>query len=471
MNNKSHMKIDLLAGRPVRRMLGSPIFPVVFQVIALIGFLWLAFNGFGVGSGMRSDQLLTLRKTNLTTLAIWGLWWPAMIAMALAFGRAWCTVCPMEMVNRIGDAVARRIGWPRARLGKFLRAGWFILAAYLALQLLVAGFSIHRVPHYTSIFLFVLVGGALLTGLIFLDQRSFCRAFCPAGALLSVYGRYTPLQLETNDPSVCKSCPTKDCIRAENRLRFDKRSCPSLLTPFRRQASDGCVLCLQCAKVCPYKNMGWGPAASEAPVRQKALLRPFEAAFVMVALGFVSHEVIGEVKWLEDIFHAPPEWLSRLIPAVPFGWIEGLWFLVLFPFSVWAVISGLSYVMGYRSNMKNLLLAAATGAAPVVAVAHLAKAAAKVSSWGGFVPLAVRDPQGINTMQELMTRTLSAPTGLLALSIVGWGMLVLSLAMAWKAWKWSKQVQAQYIVAARTGLASTAVLYGIILTIWVWPIS
>jgi polyferredoxin len=120
-----------------------------------------------------------------------------MIAMALAFGRAWCTVCPMEMVNRIGDAVARRIGWPRARLGKLLRAGWFILAAYLALQLLVAGFSIHRVPHYTSIFLFVLIGGALMT--VFSDQRSFCRAFCPAGHCYRIRSLYPPLDA---DPSV-----------------------------------------------------------------------------------------------------------------------------------------------------------------------------------------------------------------------------------------------------------------------------
>jgi polyferredoxin len=227
--NKSYMKFDALTGKPVRRILESPMFPVVFQSIALIGVLWLAFNGLGVGSGMGSAELRTLRKTNLTTLAIWGLWWPAMIAMALAFGRAWCTVCPMEMVNRAGDAVARRIGWPRARLGKFLRAGWLILAAYLVLQILVAGFSIHRVPQYTSIFLFVLIGSALMTGLVFKDQRSFCRAFCPAAALLSVYGRYTPLQLEAKNPSVCSSCPTRDCVRAENRTRFDKRSCPSLL--------------------------------------------------------------------------------------------------------------------------------------------------------------------------------------------------------------------------------------------------
>ncbi len=470
MTKKSRIKFDFLDIKPVHWMLRSPMFPIGLQIIALIGVLWLAANGFGIGTGMRSDQLLVLRKTNFTTLGIWGLWWPAMIAIALAFGRAWCTVCPMEILNRAGDAVARRIGWSRARLGKFLRAGWLILAAYLVLQLLVAGFSIHRVPHYTSIFLLVLVSSAFITGLVFREQRSFCRAFCPAGALLSVYGRYTPLQLEARDPSICDSCPTKDCVRAENRERFDRRSCPSLLTPFRRQASDGCVLCFQCAKVCPYENMGWGLTSSKAPVRRKALLRPYEAAFVMIALGFVSHEVIGEVKWLEELFHAAPEWLNRLMPTIPFGWVEGVWFLAIFPAVVWAIISSLSYIMGYRSNVKTLLLAAATGAAPVVAVAHLAKAAAKVSSWGGFLPLAAQDPKGMETLQRLTGHTLSAPTGLIGLSIVGWAMLVLSLSMAWKAWRWSRQVPAQHLVAARIGLTSTAVFFGIVLAIWTWPI-
>src|SRR3989339_264096 len=220
MSDKSRIKLNLLSFAPVRSLVMAPAFPVALQAVALIAVAWLAFNGLGLGLGMEANELLVLRKTNLTTLVIWGLWWPGMIAVALAFGRAWCTVCPMELVNRAGEAVARRAGWKRARLGKFLRAGWFIVVLYLILQILVAGFSIHRVPHYTSIFLLVLIAGALLTGLVFRDPRSFCRSFCPAGALLSVYGRFTPVQLETRDPSVCEACRTKDCVRAENRDRF-----------------------------------------------------------------------------------------------------------------------------------------------------------------------------------------------------------------------------------------------------------
>jgi polyferredoxin len=185
----SQIKLDFLAWKPVRFVVMSPAFPVALQAAALGVIGWLALNGLGIGPDWKAEDLMSLRKTNLTTLVVWGLWWPAMIGMALVLGRAWCTVCPMELVNRAGDTVARKVGWPRARLGKFLRAGWFIIVLYLALQLLVAGLSIHRVPHYTSIFLLVLLSGAIITGLVFREPRSFCRAFCPAGALLSVYGR------------------------------------------------------------------------------------------------------------------------------------------------------------------------------------------------------------------------------------------------------------------------------------------
>ena len=425
------VKLDLLAWRPVRAIVASAAFPLSLQVLSLVAVVVLAASGLGLGPGMSAEELLTLRKTNLTTLVVWGLWWPGMIAVALAFGRAWCTVCPMELVNRIGDAVARKVGWPRARLSKLLWAGWMIVVVYLALQLLVAGVSLHRVPHYTAIMLMALLGGALLTGLVFRQPRSFCRAFCPAGALLSVYGRYTPLQLEARAPDVCESCPTKDCIRAENRYKFDKRSCPSLLRPFHRDPSDGCVLCLQCAKVCPYDNMGVGIVSDDAPVRRKALLKPYEAAFVMVALGFVAHEVIGEVKWLDSVFHFVPARLAALVAGIPFGWFEALWFLMLFPLVVWGAIAAVGYLAGHRSGLRSLLLAAATGAAPVVAVAHLAKAAAKVSSWGGFLPLSLRDPQGVETFRQLADHLTSAPAPMLGLPLIGWVMLAQQFLTEW----------------------------------------
>jgi len=315
----------------------------------------------------------------------------------------------------------------------------------------------------------VLLGGALLSGLVFRQPRSFCRAFCPATALLSVYGRYTPLQLEARDPAVCDRCPSRDCTRADSRHRLDKRSCPSLLRPFCREPSDGCVLCLQCAKVCPFENMGWGLASPDAPVRRKALLRPYEAAFVMVALGFVAHEVIGEVDWLDSAFHFVPERIAALAPAVPFGWFEALWFLVLFPLAVWALIAAAGKLAGHRGRWRSLLLGAATGAAPIVAVAHLAKAVAKIASWSGFLPLAIGDPQGLETLHRLAEGSIAAPAELLGLANLGCVMFALVLVVALRAWRWARQVPADSALAAKVGLVGAAVLFSGVLSVWLWP--
>ncbi len=469
MKPRNNFFFDGLAFSSVRWILRNPVFPVLLQAMALAAVLVLAFNGLSIGTDRTQDEIMTLRKTNLTTLFVWGLWWPGLIAVTLVFGRLWCTVCPMEMVNRFADICAGRLGLPRIRLGKFLSAGWMIVVIYLLLQLLVAGLSIHRVPHYTAIFLFVLIGGSLVSGLVFRDPRSFCRAFCPAGTLLSVYGRYTPVQLDACDPAVCGACKSRDCVRPENRARFDKRSCPSLLTPFRRQSSDGCVLCLQCAKVCPYDNIGFGWVAPSAPIRQPSLLNPVEAIFILIALGFVAHEVIGEVKWFDAIFHAIPTSINAWFPSVSFGWFEALWFLVLFPVMMFWIIALISRIFGYRGRIGSLFLAAATGAAPVVAIAHLAKAVAKMSAWGGYLPQAIRDPQGMETLRAILSKSTPSPAGLLGLSCVGWIMLALILLMAWKSWKWSRQASVEATGAALAGLVSSAVLFTTVLVIWVWP--
>jgi len=468
MNNASQVRFDVLTWKPLRSLILCSWFPVLLQGVALAAVVWLAANGFGVGAEMEADDLKTLRKTNLTTLVVWGLWWPGMIAVALALGRVWCTVCPMELVNRMGDALARRIGWPRARLGAFLRAGWMTLVVYLVLQLLVAGISIHRVPHFTAMLLLTLIGLAIVSGLVFREGRSFCKAFCPASALLSVYGRFTPVQLEARRPSTCDSCATKDCLCAENRDRFDKRSCPSLLVPYRRAPSDGCVVCFQCVKVCPHENMGFGLVSEGSPIRGRSLLRPFEAVFVMIALGFVAHEVIGELKWLDASFHVVPSRLQMLAPTIPFGWFEALWFLVLFPMLVWALVVVAAYLAGYRDGLRSLLLGAATGAAPIVAVAHLAKAAAKIGSWGGFLPLALRDPRGVATFSRLADQSLAPPMVLLGLNMVGWISLAVIAILLWRGWRWSSALPEGTVVSARTGLFTAAMLFSAVLMTWTW---
>ncbi len=184
LKKRSSIRLDVLAWGPIRRLLMWPVFPVALQLVSLAAVVALAVNGWGSGLRESADQLMTFRKTNLTSLFVWGLWWPGLILLTILLGRVWCTICPLELLNRIGDFVARRFGLPRANLGKWLRAGWMTFAIYLLLQVLVAGFSIHRVPHFTSWLLICLSALSFTSGMVFRQSRSFCSAFCPAAALL-----------------------------------------------------------------------------------------------------------------------------------------------------------------------------------------------------------------------------------------------------------------------------------------------
>ncbi len=59
----------------------------------------------------------------------------------------------------------------------------------------------------------------------------------------------------------------------------------------------------------------------------------------------------------------------------------------------------------------------------------------------------------------------------MGLDVLGWAMLGLVLVLAWRAWRWARQIPATSVVAARAGLVSVALLFGTILTVWAWPHS
>ena len=367
MNEPARVRFDLLRFPAVRWLLARPVFPLALQVAVLVALLLLVVNGWGLGDGYTGAELKTLRKTNLTTLSVWGLWWPVMIALAIVAGRVWCTICPMELVARVTHRLGRRVS-PGAKLPRVLRLGWLALAAYLVLQVAVAALALHRVPQLTAVMLLCMLGSAGLAGAIFRHPRAFCVALCPAGPLLSVYSRFTPFQLDRRDDPTCAGCTTRDCVSAATRDRLDGRGCPSLVRPFRRQPADGCVLCLQCAKTCPHDNMGLGLVAPSSALRRPSLLGPMETAFVMIASGFVTHEVVGEVKWLDAWFHVAPEALADVLPVLSSRSWEGLWYLLLYPAVIWGLVALVMLAFGKRGGLGTALRAVATGAAPVVAL-------------------------------------------------------------------------------------------------------
>ncbi|MEW5822272.1 MAG: 4Fe-4S binding protein, partial [Cyanobacteriota bacterium] len=227
----SNFKLNFLKNKFINKLIRMPFFPYILQFLALLFFLILIINGFMTGSPESYGNEITtfLRKTNFTTLIVWGLWWPGLILTTILLGRIWCTVCPMELVSNIFNRICRFLGFKGLKLNSFLSLGFIALLLYVILQLLVAGFEVHRVPIYTSYVLIGLLTIAVLAGVLFKEQRAFCKAFCPASLLLKAYSLFTPLILRKNINETCSNCDSKECVSEKNRNKLDVRSCPSYL--------------------------------------------------------------------------------------------------------------------------------------------------------------------------------------------------------------------------------------------------
>jgi len=334
-------------------------------------------------------------------------------------GRAWCAVCPLELVANLSERASRRLGLPKRRLRRFTLAGGFALALYGLIQLLVAGAHVHRVPAYTSLLLAGLLGLAALAGALFKD-RAFCRAFCPIAPLLNAYGRGGMIAVRPGAAPVCDGCPEPPCFAASRRARLDARSCPTLLNPSRLASNRDCLLCTQCVKACDRGNM------------RLVLRRPFHAAdereplatwpttiFVALASGFVAWELIAEWPAAERIFTALPAWAARAV-ALPelSGLASGIWALALVPLALWTLAGVLARVLGEGAALGPIWRRLALPLAVIVSAGHMTKALAKLSSWAGFLPLALEDPSGRGTVARLAGGSVPSPAPLLPVHVV-----------------------------------------------------
>jgi len=297
-----------------------------------------------------------------------------------------------------------------------------------------AGAHLHRTPAYTSFFLWGLLATAALTGL-FLRDRAFCRGFCPVGVLLGTYGRGAMLAMRPTSADKCAACPGKDCTRACNRAKPDARSCPSLLNPARLNSNADCLVCGQCVKVCRPDNMGL------------CLRRPFHSAdareplaswpvllFVMIVSGFVIYELFSEWKAAQAVFLWVPKAVTSGLGAGSYeGWIKGVWTLFAVPLGVWLLLGGLVLILRGADSMAGAWQRLALPLAVVIAFGHMSKGLAKFVSWVGFLPLAAKDPAGIDTALAFAAKTLPQPASVLpmvAVSVIAAALLLTAACFA-----------------------------------------
>ena len=290
-------------------------FPLVLQIIAIIAF------GLLVVGGLLADTddpafAKVLRNTNLANLIVWSYWWPLIIVAAIFLGRVWCMVCPMELAT----SLAARVGLKR-KPPRIFRSGWIITAFYVGILFIgIHMLAMHRVPLRMAIYLLVLTGAAILTGLLF-ERNTFCAFVCPVGHLLGLYARLAPLGWGVRDKGVCQSCKDKSCVTKDNLYALQGRSCGVGLAPGALDDNTDCLLCGQCLKACDWNNPD--PSTQERPnpgwfqrpwAHDLLTLKPLSMAqsgFLLVVSGFVVYEILTEWSVTKDLLLFVPNHVTN----------------------------------------------------------------------------------------------------------------------------------------------------------------
>jgi len=463
-------RFNVLNSTFVRKAVKNPLFPYVFQVAALGVGVWLIVVGFRAGRpGPRgSDLAAVIGKTNAATLIVWGLWWPGLVLLTLLLGRVWCTMCPLELVSNLARRYARQVMMFRGlSRPAWVRDGFIVFAWYWLLQFLAVSFGLHGSPLYTSRLLIALLGLAVVAGVLFNKPRAFCESICPAALLLNLYNRFTPIALTNVDPGVCRRCVTKDCVRDRNRTKWDARSCPSLLRPYDLKSKDPCVLCFQCAKVCPNGNIGFGavnPAASPVTPAPPTPLPLAAALFVFMAAGFVPHDLFADVPFADQIFHAVPQWLTDQVRRPSwFRWFEAVWFAGILPGLVFGVVWLADLLFKTRHRLTEFAGRVALFLVPVLAAGHAMKALVKLNAWCLYLPGALSDPKGRATAEKITGNVLVPPPSLLPEPLAaGIASAALVLAVVYALRKVRADQDASFRRAAYVGIGVLGCLYAVV---------
>jgi hypothetical protein len=162
------------------------------------------------------------------------------------------------------------------------------------------------------------------------------------------------------------------------------------------------------------------------------------ALFVFIASGFVAHELFAEVKPMDRVFHAVPQWLAETtnLPEA-FSWFEALWFLAILPLCLVGVLWLVLRVTRSQTRLPDFIAQSAYSIIPVVAAGHAGKAVLKMNSWDGYLPGALRDPVGLQKAMSIASGELAGSQPLFPTPVVAGiacGMLVTATSLAMMRW-------------------------------------
>jgi len=401
--------------KTVNKLLGNIWFPNSFRILTLLVFIGLVIIGF---SSPTKDPFFVkqLSNTNLTSSFVWRLWWPLIVLSAIFLGRVWCMVCPVEMVTTF----FAKIGLKRKR-PRWLLSGWVITGFYMiVLTLGITVLQIDLNPAYTSFYLIIIMGIAILSGLIF-EKNTFCRYVCPIGYLLGIFSRLASWGWRVKDESVCAGCKDKSCIDKQYTYQLNYKSCGVDLLPFKLKDNRDCLLCGGCLKTCKsYKSDNHPSRPNPAFINigfandlmQFQPLKLVEWVFLFFLTGSMFFElnhfqIISDMAaslWPEEVS------LSAGLKDGLVKEITGLLYLyLLLPSILWFLPYLLTRVSGCRITLSTYVKKISLFFLPVIAAFFVALVIMEIVTKFPFYTYILHDVRGVETIKAILFRQIEVP--------------------------------------------------------------
>ena len=283
---------DLLRMPFLGRLLRSRWGRLIFQLPLLFVALLLIYDGF---TGPR------IAPQNLATVSVW-VHYRGLIMLALVFvGNLFCMACPFTIPRTIALRMSRGgRRWPRA-----LRNKWLAVVAFVGFLFLYEWLDLWASPAFTA---WVIIGyflSAFILEALFAESP-FCKYICPLGTFNFAASTLSPTQITVRDRDVCRTCPGKECINGSSRVL----GCGTELFPPTIASNLDCVLCLDCARACPYDNVALAIRPHGRELVEKAWPRRWDISYLVLVFAFAS---LSNAFGMVPPFYELQLWLSGVL--------------------------------------------------------------------------------------------------------------------------------------------------------------
>ncbi len=169
---------------------------------------------------------------NVGSTFTWLIWWTIIPVTMLVVARGWCLVCPWIA---LGEWLQRLAFWQKGKrtlslnlkVPRLLQNFGLMLVFFLILHWADSSFHLALRPETTVYLALSMFALAIFISLTF-EKRSFCRYFCPIGAIIAPYSLAAPIELRNKDPEVCRRCKTRDCLKGNEK----GYGCPMMTHPY-----------------------------------------------------------------------------------------------------------------------------------------------------------------------------------------------------------------------------------------------